>query len=82
MKFASVEIRCNGNTSSVVIDGKEVSHKVSAIVFQHEGGDYPRVYLEIPVDSVSVVGSQIQVKKQCPVPRPLRFFRRRKERTL
>ncbi len=55
--FAHIEIRSNGITSSILIDGVDFSMKVSSITFQHRGGSLPVVRLEMPVDAVTVVGS-------------------------
>jgi hypothetical protein len=82
MHFASVEIRCDGVTSSVLIDGQELSNKITAIHFQHKGGDYPKVYLEMPVASVPVVGTAIRVKKHSPMFGLLKLFFRSEKRVM
>lgn len=56
-EFAHIEIRSDGITSSILIDGVDFSTKVSSVTFQHRGGSLPVVWLEMPVDAVTVVGS-------------------------
>lgn len=56
-ELVHVEIRSDGTTSSILINGVDYSMKASSITFHHKGGQIPVVQLELPVDTISVIGS-------------------------
>ena len=56
-ELVHVEIRSDGVTSSVLIDGMDYSMRASSITVHHEAGHVPVVRLELPIGSLSVTGS-------------------------
>ena len=56
LELVHVEIRSDGITSSVLIDGVDYSMRASSITFHHEAGHIPVVRLELPIGSLSVTG--------------------------
>lgn len=61
-ELVHVEIRSDGVTSSVLIDGVDYSMKATSITFRHEGGHTPVVLIEMPVGSIHVVGSVAELR--------------------
>lgn len=57
-KLADVEIHYNYDETvgKVIVDGQDLSNKITAVKVNYKGGDIPIVTLEIPCDSLKLSG--------------------------
>lgn len=84
MDFAKIKLKTDGALTTIIIDGVDISDKVSCVTFRHEGGEYPVLCVECPVDSATIKGMSTYAEKRPPSRwrRMLRFLRGDKEWTL
>ncbi len=55
--MVKITIECNGVTSKVLLNGKNISKEAAAVSFTHVAGEVPQVQLTYSVDEAKVVGS-------------------------
>ena len=55
----------NNRIASVVINGEEISYKISGLTLEMKGGEYPRALIEVPLSEIEVEG-EFDVLKKIP----------------
>lgn len=65
--LAKVEIRnISDKTTEVIVDGRDISDKISALTYQHCAGEPPKLILEMVPGTLDIVsnGCEVEVEKK------------------
>ena len=62
--LSKVEIRNISSTmTEVIMDGKDISDKLSALTYQHRAGETPKLILELVPGTLNLVSKGCEVEK-------------------
>ena len=63
--LAKVEIRhIGGIATEVIVDGRDISKKLSAITYQHRAGETPKLILEMVPGTLNLASNACEVEKE------------------
>ncbi len=63
-KLPEVKIKDFGSFAKVLIDGKNVSDKITAFTFHHQAGEIPKLTLEIVPDLLELEADECAVESR------------------
>ena len=63
-KLPEVKIKDFGSFAKVLIDGKNVSDKITAFTFHHQAGEIPKLNLEIVPDLLELEADECVVESR------------------
>ena len=61
-KLPEVKIKDFGSFAEVLIDGENVSNRITAFTFHHQAGEIPKLTLEIVPDSLELESGGCEVE--------------------
>ena len=63
--LAKVEIRnISAKTTEVIVDGRDISDKISGLTYQHCAGETPKLFLEMVPGTMDIVSNGCRVEKE------------------
>lgn len=77
MSTPKIEVKTNGISASILIDGEEFADKVLSVSFEHDAGGLPVLSLNIPATDLSLSGEFIPA-----LPAPFDRWYSRKQKDL
>ncbi|MEY8405008.1 hypothetical protein AALA54_17215 [Oscillospiraceae bacterium 44-34] len=63
--LAKVEIRnISAKTTEVIVDGRDISDKISGLTYQHCAGETPKLILEMVPGTMDIVSNGCRIEKE------------------
>ncbi|MFW5630376.1 MAG: hypothetical protein ACOCNB_06285 [Acetivibrio ethanolgignens] len=54
MELNSLEINTSGSLGNIILNGEDISKKITKVEYVHEGGEIPFIKLTYPVDEIKI----------------------------